>query len=185
MVRGFSFMNKKVFLVFSIFISLIFANSKVLASPAVETPSLQIEAKRLDEQAQVLSQYLASYDSPLQYHAQDFIDAANEYNLDWKLIPAIAGVESTFGRFIPGGYNAWGWGVYGNQAIYFKSWREGIFEVARGLRENYLDQGLMNPYQINRVYTQSPSWGRKVAYFIKDLDSFVKIAAVSGQPNLR
>lgn len=162
----------------------------------------QIEAKQMDNQAKILAEYLSKYNSPLQYHAQDFIDAANEYNLDWKLLPSIAGVESTFGKHIPGGYNGWGWGVYGTQAIYFKSWREAIFTVAKGLRENYLNKGLNDPYSINRSYAASPHWGYKVTYFMNDLEKFAitfetknkqadamgftpKIAAISSQPAFR
>lgn len=176
-------MNIKLIAV-SLLIPLIFQSQQASAKRGIE-PAAQIEVKSLDSEARVLSNYLAKYNSPLQYHAQDFIDAANQYDLDWKLLPSIAGVESTFGKQIPGGYNAWGWGVYGNQAIYFQSWREGIFEVARGLRENYLNRGLEDPYAINRVYAASPRWGSKVSFFMKDLDNFSKVAALSGQLNLR
>lgn len=133
-----------------------------------------IEAKQLDPRAKILADYLASYNSPLQYHAQDFIDASDTYGVDWKLVPSIAGVESTFGKFIPGGYNAWGWGVYGTQAIYFKSWRDGIFTVTKGLKEGYISKGLTNPYDMNRVYAASPAWGGHVAYFLNDLDKYAK-----------
>lgn len=132
----------------------------------------QVEAQLFDPQAQVLADYLKKHNSPLQYHAQDFIDAARIYSLDWRLVPAIAGVESTFGKAIPGGYNAWGWGVYGNQAIYFRSWKEGIFVISEGLKKGYLDKGLKDPYSINRVYAASPYWGGKVSYFMKDLERF-------------
>lgn len=176
-------MNKKLIAV-SLLIPLIFQSQQASAKRSIE-PASQVEIKSLDGEAKVLSNYLAKYNSPLQYHAQDFIDAAKQYELDWKMLPSIAGVESTFGKQIPGGYNAWGWGVYGNQAIYFKSWKEGIFEVARGLRENYLDKGLNDPYAINRVYAASPRWGSKVSFFMKDLDNFSKVAALSGQLNLR
>lgn len=131
-----------------------------------------VESKHLDQKAGILASYLASHDSPLQYHAQDFIDAANTYNLDWRLIPAISGVESTFGKFIPGGFNAWGWGVYGNQAIYFGSWKEGIFTIAKGLRENYLDKGYTDPYSINKIYAASMNWGSRVSYFMQDLEKY-------------
>lgn len=158
-----------------------------------------IQARKLDREAQILSVYLARYNSPMQYHTQDFVDAAREYNLDWKLLPSIAGVESTFGKNIPGGYNAYGWGIYGTNRLYFKSWRDGMFTVAKGLRENYLNKGLNNPYQMNRVYAASPYWGGKVTYFMNDLEKFaiqydvenktltdmampvLKIAATSGQ----
>ena len=144
--------------------------AKTSSSPS--EPQVQIEAKKIDSRAEILSKYLAKYKSPMQYHAQDFIDASNEYNLDWKMLPSIAGVESTFGKFIPGGYNAYGWGIYGSNRIYFKSWRDGMFTVAKGLRENYLNKGLTDPYSMNRVYAASPSWGYKVTYFMNDLGKF-------------
>ena len=189
-------MNKILLFVFSILISLSFSNTKAQADvPATEPAFEKIEAKQLDEEARILAEYFSLHNSPLANHAQDFIDAAKEYNLDWRLVAAISGVESTFGKFIPGGYNGWGCGVYGNQAIYFKSWREGIFTVSKGLRENYLNKGLTDPYQMNKNYAASPAWGGKVAYFMKDMENFsrkypvitssVKIAAVSGQPSLR
>lgn len=160
----------------------------------------EIVVRKLDGRAKILSHYLAQFNSPMQYHAQDFIDASDTYNLDWKLLPSIAGVESTFGKHIPGGFNAYGWGVYGTQAIYFSSWRDGMFTVAKGLRENYLNRGLTDPYAINRIYAASPVWGRNVTYFIQDIDRFAKgyqasttdiskvlptlnIAAISGQPS--
>jgi len=157
----------------------------------------EIASKKLDGKAKILADYLARHNSPLQYHAQDFIDAAKEYGLDWRLMAAISGVESTFGKFIPGGYNGWGWGVYGNQAIYFKSWREGIFMVSKGLRENYINKGYKEPYSMNRIYAASPFWGGKVTYFMNDLQNYadisnredieiaaispLKIAAISGR----
>lgn len=154
-------------------------NSPSLAQGKSLVVKEQIESKVLDNRAKVLQAYLSKFSSPLQFHAQDFIEAADTYDLDWKLVPAIAGVESTFGKAIPGGveqsstsYNAWGWGVYGTQAIYFKSWREGIFTVSEGLRSNYLNKGLVDPYSINKVYASSPTWGSKVTYFLKDLDGF-------------
>lgn len=154
-----------------------------------------INTRKLDKEAEILSKYLAKHNSPLQYNAQDFVDAAKEYDLDWRLLPAIAGVESTFGKFTPGGYNGWGWGVYGTQAIYFKSWKEGIYTVSKGLRENYIDRGYTEPYSMNRAYAASPYWGGKVIYFMNDIERFakrvqpvadirasqLKIAAISGK----
>ena len=131
-----------------------------------------IEARELDPRAVILRDYLAQYNSPLQYHAQDFIDASDTYNVDWKLVPAISGVESTFGKAIPGGYNGWGWGIYGDNRLGFESWRDGIFTVTKGLKEGYIDQGLTDPYSMNRKYAASPTWGQKVTYFMNDLEEF-------------
>lgn len=197
-------LNIKLIILLLITIPFLFLNKPVRAEKSVEKSTSinnQIEAKKLDDRAVVLSQYLAKFDSPLQYHAQDFINASDAYGLDWKMLPAIAGVESTFGKHIPGGYNAWGWGVYGTQAIYFSSWKAGMFTIAKGLRENYLDKGLTDPYLINPVYASSTSWGWKVDYFMKEIESFAKqfedykqetasigtdpqTAAISGRPRL-
>ncbi len=197
-------MNKKILVSTTVLILMtlpvLLPAKTVLAQNYVESKPtiIAVEARKLDKEAQILSAYLAKFNSPLQYHAQDFIDAAKEYYLDWRLVAAISGVESTFGKQIPGGYNGWGWGVYGTQAIYFDSWKDGIYTVSKGLRENYLNKGLTDPYAINRIYAASPHWGRNVTYFMNDLEKFAqiyetenkdlsqeiedsKIAAVSGQ----
>ncbi len=176
MVQDF-LMSKKLTIIFvTLTLLLLFSQKQAGGASVVKTPLKKevVIAKQLDKEAQILADYLERRNSPLQYHAQDFVDAAREYDLDWKMLPAIAGVESTFGKFIPGGYNAWGWGVYGTNAIYFTSWREAIFTISEGLREGYLNKGLNDPYSINRVYAASPVWGRRVSYFMKDLDRFEK-----------
>lgn len=146
-----------------------------------QTQAMSISGKELDQRALILRDYLAEYNSPLSYHAQDFIDAADIYKIDWKLVPAISGVESTFGKHIPGGhnprfisYNGWGWGVYGPNILKFRSWREGIFTVTGGLKKDYIDKGLVEPLAMNRKYAASKTWGVRVAYFINDLEKFSK-----------
>lgn len=190
-------MNKRLtILVLSLITLLIFSKTDtkgVRASAPLTVPNTQPEqvfSRKLDKEAEILSAYLSKFDSPMQYNAQDFIDAAREYNLDWKLLPAIAGVESTFGKQTPGGYNAYGWGVYGTQAMYFGSWREGMFAVAKGLRENYFNKGLTDPFSINRIYAASPFWGSKVSYFMQDLEKFANnyqqenVAQIGTSPNI-
>lgn len=143
---------------------------------------ITIEARPVDKRAQVLKDYLAKYNSPLEDSAQDFIDAADQYGLDWKLVVSISGVESTFGKFIPGGhdpvyssYNGWGWGVYGDNSLGFKSWREAIFTISEGLKNEYVDKGYTEPLIMNRKYAASPTWGVRVVYFMNDLDKFANV----------
>lgn len=143
-------------------------------------PKASIEPKALDGRAEILQAYLATKNSPLQYHAQDFVDAADHYQMDWKLVAAISGVESTFGKAIPGGhgpnssYNGWGWGVYGNNSLGFKSWRDGIFTVSEGLKTKYINKGLKDPVAMNRIYAASPTWGIKVNYFLSDIQNYAQ-----------
>lgn len=167
-------------LIAAILIPFLFNGTAVAQTPISSPEPIQemtIEIRELDYRAQILRDYLSKFNSPLAQHAQDFIEAADTHNLDWKLVPAIAGVESTFGKHTPGNalypsYNGWGWGVYGTQAIYFKSWREGIFTVSEGLRKNYFNKGLTTPTTINPVYAASKSWGRNVDFFMNEMEKF-------------
>lgn len=166
--------------IFSLFLIIPFLTSMPVVTQEKRAVASEIvESRAIDKRAEVLEAYLARHNSPMRYQAQNFVDAADQYNLDWKFVAAVAGNESTFGKFIPGGhqpgytsYNAWGWGVYGTQAIHFDSWKDGIFTVSKGLRENYFNKGLTDPYSINKVYAASPHWGKNVTFFLNDIAKF-------------
>ena len=73
-----------------------------------------------DNRAEILKSYLEQYNSPLADHADTLIKEADANQLDWKMVAAIAGVESGFGEAIPAySYNAWGFGVYGTNVRRF------------------------------------------------------------------
>ncbi len=144
--------------------------SNPVSTPKIETTN-KVQAKELDPRAKILSEYFASKGSPFQYQAQNFVDAADKNGLDWKLVPAISGVESTFGKATYG-YNAWGWGIYGDNRLGFASWKDGIDTVSGGLKTGYIDKGLTDPYAINKVYAASPTWGARVTFFMNDINAF-------------
>lgn len=132
-----------------------------------------------DERVEILKAYLESHNSPMVANAKDFVEAADEHNLDWKLVASIAGVESTFGKHTPGGgatesFNAWGWGVYGDQSLGFGSFKNGIYTVSRGLRENYVNKGYDTPEKMNKKYASSKTWGYKVNFFLAKIAAFEK-----------
>jgi len=164
-------LNKKIFALIAVLPFLL--NGPVFAENSSAPYELKVEAKKVDKRANIVRSYLAKYNSTLQYQAQDFLDASDLYGVDWRLLVAISGVESTFGKHLPyNSYNAWGWGIYGDQVIYFDSWRDGIFTVAEGLSKNYLGKGLNSPAEINRIYSTSPKWGGNVTYFLNDIAQF-------------
>jgi len=129
----------------------------------------------IDPRVTRLTAFLEVYNSPLAPEAAHFIAEADKYNLDWKLVAAIAGVESTFGKRIPfRSYNGWGWKVYTGQSYgtAFDSWKEGITEVSRGLRENYMNKGAVTIEQMGHRYAASPRWSNNVRFFIQKIESF-------------
>ena len=127
-----------------------------------------------DSRVKILKAYLEQYNSPLANHASTFIQAADKYNLDWRLVPAISGVESTFGQAIPSdSYNGWGWGVYGDNVIRFTSWDDAINTISQGLRERYLGNSpVSDPYAIGPTYAASPTWASRVDFFMEQMHTF-------------
>jgi hypothetical protein len=144
-------------------------------SIAAASASPHLAIFKADERVAKLQAFLETYDSPLAESAQHFISEADRLHLDWKLVPAIAGVESTFGKHIPtNSYNGYGWGVFTgqNDGIHFKDWNDGITKVSEGLRYNYLDKGAQTIEQIGHIYAASPAWSWKVRYFIQKIEDF-------------
>jgi len=112
---------------------------------------------------------LEQYGSPLAEDVDGFMNACQKYELNCYLLPAIAGLESTFGKFImPESYNPFGWG---GGYIYFENWNEGIDTVAKGLRENYIDRGAESLAQIGRIYSESPTWTQRVQMIMDRFES--------------
>ena len=127
-----------------------------------------------DSRVKILREFLEQYNSPLQPYAENFVEIADKYELDWKLVAAISGVESTFGQQIPyQSYNGWGWGIYGTNMIRFSSWNQGIETVSEGLRTNYINKwGARDVYEIGRFYAASPTWAQRVSYFMRKISEF-------------
>lgn len=128
-----------------------------------------------------LQRFLETHNSPLAEYADSFVKEADANGLDWKLVTAIAGVESTFGKRIPSGsYNAWGWGIpTGAQSgIAFKDWGTGIQTVSRGLKTRYVDRGAVTIEQMGRIYAASPRWAGNVRFFIQRIEDFTKLSTI-------
>ena len=112
-----------------------------------------VESAQVDR-AQVLKLFLEKHNSPLAENADTFVVVADKYDLDYRLLPAISCLESACGkRLIPESYNAWGWGVYGNNYIKFDNFDNGIEEVAKGIFEGYVQKGLDTPAKMAPIYT--------------------------------
>lgn len=176
---------------FTIFVLFIFFTKSTSANSnrdfvPVDSARLTFEADPYlnDRRVAILYTFLSGYNSSLKEYSFDVVKAADKYDLDWRLLPAISGVESTFGRQIPeNSYNAWGWGIYGNNIIRFASYPDAIETISKGLRENYIDRwGAKNTYQIGRFYAASPTWAQRVVYFMEKIDSSYDINNAADLP---
>jgi hypothetical protein len=98
---------------------------------------------------------------------------ADKYTVDWRLITAIAMKESGLCRVIPqGSHNCWGWGIHSKGTLGFDTYEEGIEIVTRGLKEKYIDLGLVTPEKIMTKYAHpdSTTWAEGVTAYMNQLE---------------
>ena len=97
----------------------------ISAKPAAANPS-----------ATSINKFLTSKSSPMATQGNNFMEIGKKYDLDPRLLVAIAGAETTFGRNITAGqYNAFNI-LYNGHNSPFKSWQSAI---------NALGHSLTNP----------------------------------------
>lgn len=150
-------------------------NFKLYAAlPQIESEVSQ-NIQHSDARAKIIKDFFTGYISPLADLGQQFVDVADKYQLDYRLLPSIAMQESLGGKkVIKDSHNPFGYGIYEDLVIRFNSWEEAIERVGRALREDYLNQGLKNPAQIMAKYTppalsKGGNWAKGVSSFMEEL----------------
>ncbi len=164
------------------------ANSKEIlgATTIVETD---------DARALIVANFLKRYNTPKplgvrnlnhplvpeDYFGKFFVELADEYNLDFRLLPAIAMQESNLcvstprpldenGNIVES-YNCLGFGVYGTKVTMFPSFEANFEQAAKTLKKNYIDIGLDTPYKIMKKYTppSDGSWAESVNQWMAEM----------------
>jgi len=155
----------------------VYAASNIQSSPynkssdGPKSVSYQIEAKKIDREAS-LKKFLKKYNSPLVDSSKTFIEIADKYSIDYRILPSISCIESGCGKvLIEGTYNPFGWG---KGRIKFTSYDEAITKVGKGLDEIYLSRGLTTVEKIAPVYNPpSPvTWTQKVNFFMNQIKKY-------------
>lgn len=127
-----------------------------------------------DARVEMLRQFFARYRSPLEPYAAELVKKSEEYQLDFRLLPAIAMQETNLClKSNPDSYNCWGFGVYGGKYKYFDSYSQAIDVISKTLAEKYRNaNGLVTPHEIQRMYTPSSngSWANGVSHFMETLN---------------
>jgi hypothetical protein len=128
-----------------------------------------------DARALLVEKFLHKYHSPMQGNGAFFVEMADQYKVDWRLVAAIAFQESTLGKAMPkGSFNAWGWAVFTGKesGTKFTSWQDAIEKVTRGIARDYYSRGLRTPTQIQTRYTpdSNGSWAEAVQFAMEDIE---------------
>lgn len=125
-----------------------------------------------DGRASNLKSFFRKHNSPLYDYADVIVSVSDKYGLDYRLIPAIGMQESNLCNNIPeNSNNCWGWGIWPGHVTRFDNYGEAIETVAKGLKKNYVDQGLVTATQIMAKYNPSSdgSWAHGVNHFLEAL----------------
>lgn len=127
---------------------------------------------------QAIDAYLASKGSPMAGQGAAFVQSGMRWQVDPRLLVAIAGAESNFGQVTCGPNNAWGWACP-NDPESFATWAAGIDTVTKGLRSYYLDEGRTSVTLIQQKYcpvgaANDPTglnnhWSTNVTKFLTEL----------------
>ena len=112
---------------------------------------------------------LTKYNSPMVGLEDTLIATAEQYHLDWTILAAIAGTESSFGKRMP--YqciNPYGWGIYGDHKLCFESFEASITGVAQGLAGKYNTTSLES---IARTYNtvSTEAWTSHTRFFMNKI----------------
>jgi hypothetical protein len=137
------------------------------------TEEILSEFKTADIRVANLKFFFRKYESVLYDKSEYIVKMADQYKLDYRLIPAIAMQESGLCKHIyENSYNCWGWGIYGDKVTRFGSYEEAIETISRGLKLYYVDKGLTTPEAIMRKYTppSTGSWAFGVNFFLKAIE---------------
>lgn len=145
---------------------------QIYASLPGSLPTVDGEAEIEDARTEIIKQYLAKYDSPLLGFEDKIIEEADQQDIDFRLITAIAQQESNLCKRIPAEtFNCWGWGIHSEGTLGFESYNQGIEVVSRGIRQAYIDEGLLSPDEIMNKYTplSNGSWAEGVNTFMAQM----------------
>ncbi|MCL5003667.1 MAG: hypothetical protein M1352_00115 [Patescibacteria group bacterium] len=150
----------------------------LFSSPPPVLGSFTSSVSTADARALKLEQFFAKYHSPLSGYGEDFVTAAQKYSLPWQLLPAISMQESLGGTNVPEDcFNPFGWGINSAGTLCFSDWPQAIETVSKGMKERYIDNGLVTVEQIMSKYNpisyhRDGSWGNGVQYFLDEINSF-------------
>jgi hypothetical protein len=120
-----------------------------------------------DPRVQRLTAFFDRYECPAPHYAEEYVRAADEYEIDYRLLPAISVVESTCGAYSRLN-NHWGWN---NANTGFHSVLRGIRYISHQLAEgrHYKDKSLDGKLW---AYNPRPAYARKVKALMRQVDRF-------------
>lgn len=181
---------KKLFMLVALLLAISISPKKIQAyeTPSESSAKLQsiVSAQATqssDLRVVALEDVFKHHNSILAQYAPEYVKYADEYGIDWKLLPSIAAHESYYATYyVAGTYNVYGWG---GGYTYFNSWDDGIKTVSQNLRTNYYNKGANSVWTIGPMYAGDTGWSYKVNNYMQEINNeYLQLSASSLTPTL-
>jgi hypothetical protein len=141
----------------------------LLAAPAtvsVQQYKAAPQVKQNDPRLSRLQKYFGDRDCPLRDSARDFLIAADQNQLDWRLLPSISIIESSGGKDYINN-NVFGWDSSKEK---FSSVRAGIHYVAAQLGKSRRYKGKDVDHKL-QMYNPLPEYSQRVKAVMRAIGS--------------
>lgn len=129
----------------------------------------EIEEKVLEEKAAKIEALFARYNSPMTGLGRLIINRATECGGDYKIVVAIAGNESGFGRVPYKLYNPFGY----LDGVQYANWEDAVNQISCKIAKGFLKPCNNDLTCIIRTYggddTDKPKWISNITYFMSQL----------------
>lgn len=133
----------------------------------------------MDARAKKVDGVFKAYGCPMIGTGEYIVEQADKNGIPYWLVASVAFQESLCGKYTPEkngveSYNSWGWGVYGTNAKFFKSYEHGIKVVSEYFANRFYKKGIKETCDIMRIYTppSNGSWCKGVNYFGEKIQNF-------------
>ena len=153
---------------------------KIISNPKQLALANNAAASTIDTRVMRVYTFLKSQGSPMSASASTFVRIADQYGINWQLLPAIASEESGAGRIIPmkangvPSFNPFGFGVTGDGSfITFSSWDGAIENVGKQLVDSYgianMKPMVMESSYCPPSFRSDKHWSRVVTSFMNQM----------------
>lgn len=127
-----------------------------------------------DPRTERLKRFLSRLHCPVSYLAADFVRAADENGLDWRLLPSISVIESGGGKAYKNN-NIFGWG---NGDHFFSTLKSGINEVAFKLGRSPLYKNRNVAAKLH-IYNPNEEYADNVMTVMNRISPVVRLSKVN------
>ena len=128
---------------------------------------------RADARWILIRQFFEKNNAPADEYAKDFLIAADQNGLDWRLLPSLSLIESGGGKSARNN-NIFGWG---NCKVRFRTTREGIYQVASRLKNSILYKGKGSVDEMLWTYNPRQEYVQQVIAVMNRLGPVVPVSA--------